>query len=36
MRLPLWLSGKEFAGSRKIPHASEQLSPCAATIEPVL
>ena len=40
-----WLSGKEFAyhcrrhkfnrWSRKIPHAVEQLSPCATTIEPV-
>ncbi|XP_057590184.1 28S ribosomal protein S28, mitochondrial isoform X2 [Hippopotamus amphibius kiboko] len=41
-----WRSGKEFAcqcrGHRfepfpgKIPHATEQLSPCATTIEPVL
>ena len=43
--LPWWLSGKESTcqcrrhrldpRSRKIPHASEQLSPCT-TIEPVL
>ena len=42
-RLPWWLSGKESAcqcrrhrfnpWSRKIPHAAEQLSPCATTIE---
>ena len=41
--LPSWLSGKEFAcqfrrlrfspWSQKIPHATEQLSPCATTIE---
>ena len=41
-----WLSGKEFAcqyrghvfdpWSGKIPHAMEQLSPWATTIEPVL
>ena len=44
--LPWWLSGKEFTcqcrrhgsdpWSRKIPHATEQLSPCATTTEPVL
>ena len=44
--LPGWLSGKEFACQCKIhrfdpcsgktPHASEQLSPHATTIEPVL
>ena len=44
--LPWWLSGEDSAGqcrrhgfdpwSRKIPHAVEQLSPCAKTIEPVL
>ena len=44
--LPRWLSGKESTcqcrrhrldlWSRKIPHAVEQLSPCATTIEPVL
>ena len=44
--LPWWLSGKESAcqcrrcmfnpGSRKIPHATEQLSPRATTTEPVL
>ena len=33
--LPWWLSGKESAWSRKIPHASEQQSPCT-TIETVL
>ena len=41
-----WLSGKESTfqcrrhgfnpGSGKIPHAMEQLSPCATTVEPVL
>ena len=41
-----WLSGKEYAcqgrryrfdpWSGRIPHVSEQLSPCASTIEPVL
>ena len=45
-RLPWWLSGEEFAcqcidmGSipdlGKIPHAVEQLSPHATTVEPVL
>ena len=44
--LPWWLSGKEFAcqcrrrrfdpWSRKTPHAAGQLSPWAATPEPVL
>jgi len=44
--LPWWPSSKEPAcqcrrrmlnpWSRRIPHAVEQLSPCAATIEPVL
>ena len=44
--LPWWLSGKESAcqcrrhrldpWSGKIPHATEQLIPCATTIEPVL
>ena len=44
--LPWWLSGKESAcqcrrhrfdpWSRKSPHVSEQLSPCASTIELVL
>ena len=44
--LSWWLSGKESAGRcrthrsdllpGKIPHASEQLSPCARAIEPVL
>ena len=44
--LPWWLSGKEFTcccrrqgfylQSLKIPHALEQLSPCATTVEPVL
>ena len=44
--LPRWLSGKESScqyrrymfdpWSGKILHAAEQLSPCAATIEPVL
>ena len=43
---PWWLSGKESAcrcknhgfdpWPRKIPHATEQLSPCTPTIEPVL
>ena len=43
--LPWWLSGKESAcqcrrhgfnpSSRKIPHATEQLSPCSTTTEPV-
>ena len=43
---PWWLSGKESTyqcrklrfdpWSRKIPHASEQLSPCSTTTEPVL
>ena len=46
VRLPWWLSGKESAyqcrrhrfdpRSGKIPHAKEQLSPSATTIEPVL
>ena len=46
MGLPWWLSGKDSAcqwkrhgfnpWSRKIPHATEQLSLCATTIEPVL
>ena len=46
IRLPWWLSGKEFACQwqghrfspwcRKIPHAAQQLSPCAITTEPVL
>ena len=41
-----WLSGQESVGqrrrhrfhpwSRRIPHAAEQLSPCATTLEPVL
>ena len=44
--LPWWLSGNESAcqykrcgfnpRSGKIPHAKEQLSPCATNIEPVL
>ena len=44
--LPWWLSGKESAcqykrcrfnpWSEKIPHAKEQLSPCATSIKPVL
>ena len=44
--LPWWLSGKEPAyqcrgqgfnpWSRKIPHPTEQLSPCATNTEPVL
>ena len=44
--LPWWRSGQEFAyqcrghgfnpWSGKIPHAAEQLSPCAMTTEPVL
>ena len=44
--LPWWLSGKESNHQRRrlrldpwsgrIPHAAEQLSPCATTIEPVL
>ena len=44
--LPWWLSGKESAcqcrrhvidpWTGKIPHATEQLSPCTATAEPVL
>ena len=38
--LPQWLSGKEstfqFRRHRKIPHGSEQLSPCVTTTEPVL
>ena len=44
--LPWWLSGKESAWqcrkhgfepcSGKIPHTTEQLSPCTTTIEPVL
>ena len=44
--LPWWLSGKEFTcqcrrhgfdpQSRKIPHATEQLSPCAITTESML
>ena len=46
MELPWWLSGKDSACQwkrhgfdpwpRKIPHATEQLSLCATTIEPVL
>ena len=42
--LPWWLSGKEstcqcgrhrfYPSSGKIPHAEEQLSPCATTVEP--
>ena len=44
--LPWWLNGKESAcqcrrhgfdpWSGKIPHTSEELSPCATTTEPVL
>ena len=44
--LPWWLDGKDYTcqhrryefdlWSRKIPYASEQLSPCATSIEPVL
>ena len=41
--LSWWLSGKESTcqcrfdpWSEKIPHAMEQLSPCATTLEPVL
>ena len=44
--LPWWLSGKKPAckcsrhgfdpWSGKIPHAVEQLNPCASTLEPVL
>ena len=44
--LPWWLSGRESTCQRrkhrfdlgfwKIPHAVEQLSPCATTVEPVL
>ena len=43
---PWWLSGKEFAcqcrrhrsylWSRRSPHTMEQLSPCTATVQPVL
>ena len=46
VRLPWWLSGKESAcqcrrhgfglWSGRIPHATEQLSPCATNMEPVL
>ena len=46
MGLLWWLSGKESAcqyrghefdpWSRKVPHAAEQLSLCATTIQPVL
>ena len=46
IRLPGWLSSKEFTshgrrhrfdpGPRKIPHVSEQQSPCTTTTERVL